>query len=245
MIDKSTPIPLYYQIMEDIKQQINEQKFKNGDKLPTENWMMEHYNVSRVTIRKALSELVAQEQIMSKRGKGNFVVGKKLELPLASMTSLHKMLTAAGINSSSKILSVNHCGLPVEIAEQTGLPEGEAVCVVHRIRLADGEPISDQTTYIREKFCKNLNLDELQQRSLYEMLEEDAHVRIIHSFQIFRTKMPDKIEMENLQLAKRIPLLSIIATVYNDEGDIIEYSINDYVSDRYQYALTLKYNSDS
>ena len=59
MLDKSSPLPLYYQIMEDIKRQIKEGQFAVNTKLPTEQWLCTHYDVSRVTIRKALSELQA------------------------------------------------------------------------------------------------------------------------------------------------------------------------------------------
>ena len=244
MLDKTTPIPLYYQIKEDIRRQIESGELKPEMKLPTESWLISHYGVSRVTIRNALAELISAGCIENRRGKGNYVTNPRVVLPFGQLTSLHKVLTNAGIKSTSRILDSHREGANSKIASHMNVPEGEPLLVIHRIRMADDNPISDQLTYLREKFCKGLDAKALQTRSLYETLETQYGVNISHSAQTIGAVLASKKEMANLQLPQSIALLSVQATVYNTDGEAIEYSENHYVPDRYKYSITLHYHRD-
>lgn len=245
MLDKSTPIPLYYQIKEDIRQQIEGGKLKPGEKLPTESWLIDYYGVSRVTVRNAIAELISAGCIENRRGKGNFICNPRIVLPFGQLTSLHKVLTNAGIKSTSRILDTHREFANSKIAACMEVPEGEPVIVIHRIRMADDNPISEQLTYLCERFCKDLNVEALQTSSLYDLLETVHNVKISHSSQTIGAVSASKKEMANLSLPQSVALLAVHATVYNTDGEVIEYSENHYVPDRYKYSITLHYNSNN
>ena len=240
MLDKYSPIPLYYQIMENIKQQIKEGHLSAGEKLPTEQWLCNHYDVSRVTIRKALSELIATGLINGQRGKGYYVTTPNINLSIAHMASLHKALSASGIVSTSRVLSVRTIAAPPIVIKNTGISSSERVIELHRIRYANGNPISDQTSYLRESFCHDFQLDRLETCSLYDMFQEHG-IQVGYSDQTFMAALPDEQLRKNLHLTEDVALLSVHASVFNTDNDIIEYSINKYVPERYNYCIRLNY----
>lgn len=243
MLDKSSPLPLYYQVMEDIKRQIKEGHFAVGTKLPTEQWLCKYYDVSRVTIRKALSELINSGIIRGQRGKGYYVSSPNINLSIVHMASLHKALTNSGILSTSRVLSIRTITAPSSMVRNTDILPTEKVIELHRIRYANGRPISDQVAYLVEKFCRDLPLEQLSTSSLYDMLQQH-HINIGYSKQTFMAALPDDELRKNLQLEGDCALLSIHATVYNTDDKVIEYSINKYVPDRYCYNIRLDYLPD-
>jgi len=243
MINKTSPVPLYYQIMEDLLSQINSKELLPGQKLPTEEWLCQHYDVSRVTIRKALSELVASGQIQRKRGKGNYITRPDVNLSLTHMASLHKALTIRGIVSTSKIISIYTTLPPQEMIKSTGISPSEQVIVLHRIRYADGLPISDQVSYLVQRLCGGLHLERLANQSLYDMFQEEG-IQIAYSNQTFKAAPSTKEQQDYLELDSRESLLVIHAAVYNTDNEIIEYSENYYVSERYSYNIRLDYSPE-
>lgn len=242
MLDKNSPVPLYYQIIEDIKAQLKEGRLSSGEKLPTEQWLCQHYDVSRVTIRKALSELIASGLVQGKRGKGYYVTTPDINLSIAHMASLHKALTSSGVISTSRILSIRTVSAPPIMVRSTGIDYGEDVIEIHRIRYANGSPISDQTSFLIEKMCRDLPLENLTTCSLYDMFQEHG-IEIGYSNQTFMAALPDDTLKKNLQLTDDRALLSIHAAVFTTDNRVVEYSINKYVPDRYSYSIRLDYLS--
>ena len=138
MIDKTVPIPLYYQLYNEIKTMIQDGDYTPGEKLPTEAWLMEHYGVSRVTIRKAISELISNGYAENRRGKGTFVASPKTMFSLDNMTSLHRMLNSLDIEPSSRILEDLLVPASPELSAIFSIPVQEPLHMIHRIRMADG-----------------------------------------------------------------------------------------------------------
>lgn len=240
MIDKTVPIPLYYQLYNEIKTMIQDGDYTPGEKLPTEAWLMEHYGVSRVTIRKAISELISNGYAENRRGKGTFVASPKTMFSLDNMTSLHRMLNSLDIEPSSRILEDLLVPASPELSAIFSVPAQEQLHMIHRIRMADGVPIADQIIYLQDRLCPNLDVELLVHRSLYEILETEYHIVPERSFQVFNAKMSSKEDIQNLQLPKKSPLLTITATVYASGNQVVEHSINNYVPDRYGYSITLQ-----
>lgn len=240
MINKNIPIPLYYQVVTDIEAKIKSGEYKPGEKLPTEAWLMDFYGVSRVTIRKAISGLVSMGLLENRRGIGTFVASPKTIFSLANMSSLHRMLTSLNIEASSRILEDDIIPATAELANIMKIPIGSPLHMIRRIRLANGNPIAEQVTYLQVALCPDLKASDLIHRSLYEVFETEYNIKPIKSFQVFSAKLPSKEDVSNLELFNKTPLLTIFATVYDKNETVIEYSINNYVPDRYGYSITLQ-----
>lgn len=238
-IDKTKPIPLYYQIKQEIILQIKNNKLTVGDKLPTEKWFNENYCVSRVTIRKAISELISEGVLERIKGKGPVVAKPKFRRQLGRLSSTTEDMTDAGVKSFSKNLSVIRKLSSGKISEHLKVEDGEHLIEIHKIRLVDGQPFADQVIYLRERFCKELDLSVFENKSLYEILEKDLNLKLSYAEQVIDVTMPSRRQKKDLELQENIPLLHSTRITYLDTGETIEYSDNFYISDRYKYSITL------
>lgn len=238
-IDKTKPIPLYYQIVEDVKRKIDNREFKPGDRLPTEQWISEYYDVSRVTVRKAIEELIAAGAIYRVRGKGPVVSAPKFNRRLQRLTGLHEELTEAGMVSSSRILDVQRIGADGRIARLMGIPDGETILSFRRLRYNNQVPIADQRIYLNESFCRGFDPAVLTDRSLYQILEEEYRLQIDFADQTMSVKIPTRKQVEELDIQDKKSLLCMNRTTYLVTGEVIEYTEISYVADRYEFSIRL------
>lgn len=238
-INKTNPTPLYYQIVEDIRSQIKNHQLNPGDKLPTEQWFVEYYHVSRVTIRKALSELMAAEMIERIRGKGPIVAHPKLNRNVTRLTGLQEEISKAGMKSTSVISDIQHIAAQGKITTMMKVDEGEPLIYFHRLRFGDNIPIADQIVYLRECFCKGFNPMDLHEKSFYEILENDYSLEIDYADQTMGVKVPTKRQVEELQLTDKTSLLCMKRTTYLSSGESIEYTEVFYVANRYELSMRL------
>ncbi|MBC8536950.1 UTRA domain-containing protein [Feifania hominis] len=240
IVDKSKPIPLYYQITEDIKQKINNKELNPGDKLPTEDFFVRYYGVSRVTVRNALNKLIEEKVIERTRGKGPVVANHVFNRHISRLSGLHEALAKEGIKGTSKILSIKEEPAGGEVAGHLEIPVGEPVVVIHRVRYADDIPICEQNTYLVRRLCGNFDFNTIDQNdSLYEVMERRIGLRLSRANQQFDIKMPTRQQMQYLEIRDKIPLMHIESVVHLISGEPIEFSDIYYLSDRYKYGLTL------
>ncbi len=182
-IDKYSPFPIYYQIQEWVKQLIEDGEWKPGDKIPSENELCDKFEVSRMTIRQAINNLVEQGYLYRKRGIGTFVQLPKVEQKLQGMTGFTEDMISRGMNPSSQLLSFRLVPATAKIADRLRIQEGESVYEVRRIRLADDEPIAFETTYLSPALVKDIN-EEILQQSLYEHLEKKLGFKLVSAYSI-------------------------------------------------------------
>lgn len=238
-IDKSKPIPLYYQLVEIINQQIARGELKPGDKLPTEQWFSYAYDISRVTVRKALGELIQAGAIERIRGKGPVVSSPKLNRKLSRLTGLHEEIEASGYQSSSRVSNIEYKQAEGIIARNLHTADGEPIVAFRRLRYLDAVPIADQMIYLRTRFCPAFDPLELETSSLYGILENRYRLVIDYADQTLGIKAPSKKHIEDLEVSEKIPLMRMRRTTYLDTGEVIEYTEIFYVSDRYELSMRL------
>ncbi len=238
-IDKSKPIPLYYQIADDIKRRIADKELKPGDKLPTEQWLIEAYGVSRITVRRALSELIADGTVERTRGHGPVVAQPKLNRQVLRLTGLHEEMSKAGLAPTSKINAVVRKPAQGVVARQLGLDDGATVLSFRRLRLADGQPIATQVCYLPDALCPGFDPKRLERDSLYRILEQDYGLVIDYANQTVGVKVPGKRLVEELQLGECVGLLQMSRTTYLKSRQAVEYTQIYYVPGRYEIFMCL------
>ena len=104
MIDKTSPLPIYYQLVEWIKGLIERGELKPGDSLPSEREYAERFSISRMTVRQAITELVNGGYLYRQKGVGTFVAEKKIEQQLMGLTSFTEDMKSRGMEPSSKLV---------------------------------------------------------------------------------------------------------------------------------------------
>ncbi|HLL79040.1 MAG TPA: GntR family transcriptional regulator [Ktedonobacteraceae bacterium] len=165
------PIPLYHQLKQILRAEIERGAYQPGDQLPTESELIERYGVSRITVRQALDELEVEGLIVRRHGKGTYVAEKRVEQDLVRLTDFVEDMEMAGLAPSSRVLAFVREPASRAVAEALALLPGEEVTRVDRLRLANGRPIACDTTRLPLRFGLLLAEDMLANETIYHILE--------------------------------------------------------------------------
>ena len=239
MIDKNSPIPIYYQLEEHVKNLIEKEELKAGDSLPSEREYAETYQISRMTVRHAINKLVNDGYLYRLKGKGTFVSERKIEQTLQGLTSFTEDMQARGMEPSSQLINFEIVPATAQIAKQLAIQEHGPVFEIIRIRLADQVPMALETTYLSANLVKGLTEDIVSQ-SLYQFIEENLKVRIDHASQIIESSVAGQLEAEYLQIKKGAPILLIQRNTFLQSGTPIEIVKSSYRADRYKFMINMK-----
>lgn len=231
--------PLYFIIKEDIKEKIQNGQYKSGDILPTESSLCDEYKSSRVTIRRAINELI-QENVLE-RGFGMTARVKSSPVPrsLNHLGGLHEELTKAGIMCFSYILDSQIVKADDILSEKLSVAAGEELYMIERLRYANSNPLCYQKIYLPVVLCPDLDIKKLTKVSLYETIEKDYGLKISYAKQTIHACTANYKIAALLELNDLTCMLKVKRTTYLDTDECIEYSESYYVSDRYELSMTL------
>ena len=239
MIDKNSPIPIYFQLREAIQEMIERGELKPGSALPSEREYAESFQVSRMTIRHAITQLVNTGFLHRMQGKGTFVAERKLEPASHGLTSFTEEMINRGMIPDSKLISFTIIASDKMIAEQLSLPPYGPVYEIKRIRLADGIPMAIETNYLPANLVKGLTED-IMTKSLYSYIEDKLKLKIDHASQEIESSIADLEEAKFLKIKKGAPTLIIQRNSFLADGTPFELARSVYRSDRYKLMIQMK-----
>ncbi|WP_412989193.1 GntR family transcriptional regulator [Pediococcus siamensis] len=223
-LNTDSSVPLYEQIHNQIRTSILHGKFGHAGKLPSEKEMSLTFNVSRITIRKAL-ELLTKEGLVTKvQGKGSFAgTGEKFHGSLESTRSFSSFVTGQGKKSTAQILK-REIRNDEAAAKRLHLDADNDLVYIKRVLLVDDEPfILDSAWYDAQKFTSIITRIN-DHTSVYELLEKEFHEKIGYSRKELNVTMPTTEQSEELQISTQDPLFSVNKTTFNQKDEPIEYS---------------------
>ena len=163
--------PLYRQLMQRIRADIASGMYPVQTRIPSEAELGEIYQVSRVTVRKALAELTGEGLLRRMQGKGTYVCAPRLKSNLREITSFHESCRMMGCKPGAKVISAQVIQADHDLREKLALTSDEAVEIV-RLRTADGEPVMLETNRFSMKYAFLLTGD--QAGSLYHQLGQQG-----------------------------------------------------------------------
>lgn len=239
MINKNSPVPIYHQLEEAIKQQIENGHLKEEELIPSEREFAERFQISRMTVRQAINNLVADGYLNRKKGRGTFVSKKKVEQELQGMTSFTEDMLSRGMNPSSKLLSFKIIGADKKTALDLKIAENEPIYKIKRIRLADGAPMALETAYIPVNLIPGLS-EENSNLSLYQYIEEHLALTISEATQEIEAAIADIEIAEPLGIDEGEPILFIVRIAYLQDGTPFELVKSSFRGDRYRFIATMK-----
>jgi GntR family transcriptional regulator len=239
MIDRKSPVPMYYQIERYIEQLIENKNLKAGDQIPSEREFTDQFHVSRMTVRQAIMDLVNLGILIRIKGKGTFVSNQaKIEKSLLGLNGFSEDMIGRGMNPGSKMLSFKTVRPTVTIAERLGVLEADEVFEIKRTRLADGKPMAIETCYIPKRLVPDLT-EELASPSLYRYIERECGLLIDHADQSIEAAIVTAEEAKILEVPKASPILLIERCSYLKNGRPIEQTKSLFRADRYKLMITL------
>lgn len=226
MIDKSSPIPVYYQLKEAIQKKITEGIWKVGQCIDSERELSETYGVSRMTIRQALGELVQEGVLIREKGKGTFVCEPKVKQK--DMMSFSEMIEKTGRKLETKVIEFTKIDTPEDLLDTFSFDE---VYKINRNRIVDGECIANEIVFIPVDYCGFVDEKKLK-GSLYKILEEFGY-SVDHSESSIRAVIMDDYYKEVFNVNEEIPLLQTLSKTINHDGKVLFIEESTYRSDKY------------
>lgn len=232
----STTTPVYIQIHNTIKQEIEAGKWHVGDRIPSERELSIQFNVSRMTLRQAIQTLVDDGILERRVGSGTYVSPKKVTEQMAGIESFTDIMLSQGRVPSSKTVSYFIKPASVSEAERLKLANEELVLRMERVRYGDRIPICFEVAIIPYKFIQNLSKKEIT-TSLYKAVEKEVGRSIGKAEQTITAMLATEQISENLAIKKGSPLLRLRQITYFDSGEPFEYVSTQYVAERFQFYL--------
>ncbi|MCP8617814.1 GntR family transcriptional regulator [Salirhabdus salicampi] len=239
MIDKASPVPIYHQLEEYIKSQLDNGTFKPGDALPSEREFAERFNISRMTVRQAINNLVNEQMLYRIKGKGTFVMEEKFEQSLKGLTSFTEDMRDRGMEASSVLLSFQVVPATDKIASRLNIQQYAPVYEIKRIRLANEIPMALERTYMSANKVQGLT-EEIVKNSLYEYVETQLKLNISKGTQVIEAAIANDEEMEHLQVSDHAPILLMERTSSLEDDTVLEVVISSYRGDRYKFMIDLQ-----
>ncbi|WP_079474738.1 GntR family transcriptional regulator [Marinococcus halophilus] len=234
-INKKSPLPIYYQIQEMIREKLENGEWPPGYMLPSERIFAEEFDVSRMTVRQAVTELVSEQLLTREKGKGTFVAEPKLEQTLQGLTSFTEDMKARGMKASSELQLFQMEEADTATARLLQL-EGRSVYRMERLRLADHKPMALENSYLNADMFPGLG-EEAASGSIYNRLEQEYGITIGSADQSLEASLASEREAELLGIVPGAPVLLISRTTYTADGAPFEHVISSYRGDRYKFRI--------
>lgn len=234
-VNPDSPIPLYYQVENDLRRLINSGNLPAGATLPSELELCRLYGVGRHTMRMALSRLVADDLITRRAGKGTTVLPQLDRMKFYLDRSFTRQMAETGREVYSKVLEVTPATIgpnsPAVFKEKLGAPCLKLV----RLRFGDNEPVAIQSTTVLTESCPDLVHRDFNRESLYETLARDCRMIIVEIQHTISAAIAGKLQAELLQISEGDPLLVVSTAAYLENKQIVEDTVSYYRADKYEY----------
>ncbi|HEX6473394.1 MAG TPA: GntR family transcriptional regulator [Streptosporangiaceae bacterium] len=230
-------IPKYYRLKELLVALT--QSLPPGSPLPPERTLAEKYGTSRTTVRQALAELVVEGRLQRIQGKGTFVSKPKVaqELQLVSYT---EDMRHHGLHPETRILDIGYVAADERLGRLLGTRPGGRLLRIHRLRLADGEPMSIDTSHLPARRFPGLRRELPRHGSLYETLAGAYDVHLAEAEETIETVLATPHDAQLLGVDVGLPLLLLSRHAFDESGEAVEWAQSLYRGDRYKFITRLR-----
>ncbi|WP_255954089.1 GntR family transcriptional regulator [Streptomyces odontomachi] len=235
-VDRSSPVPLYFQLSQQLEAAIERGLLTPGTLLGNEIELAGRLGLSRPTVRQAIQSLVDKGLLVRRRGVGTQVVHSKIKRPL-ELSSLYDDLEAAGQRPSTGVLANTVVPAPAAVAAALGVPEGSEVHRVERLRLAHGEPMAYLCNHLPAGLL-DLDNDRLEATGLYRLMRA-AGITLHSARQSVGARAASAEEADRLAEPMGAPLLTMERTTFDDTGRAVEFGTHVYRASRYSFEFQL------
>lgn len=238
MISKSSPMPAYYQIKMRILDMIKQDMYEVGDKLPTDSEFCTQYGVSRITVRRALSELEQEGYIERIQGKGSYLKFKGLDQNIEKFYSFNDEIHKMGMVPSSIFLKLELIAADSTIADILKISEGDKVYLLERLRLANDIIIAYDRSYLPEYIVPGFNKNMISSGSMYDAMERHFDAKPTVAEESLEAISINEKDAMKMRLKPNSSQLLVKRLSYNKDR-IVEYNYRIVNSSVYKYKFKL------
>jgi GntR family transcriptional regulator len=239
-IDKTSPVPFYYQLRQLLEGAVAKGALAAGDQLPTEAALCERFDVSRTVVRQALSDLDRTGLVTRIKGKGTFVAPPKVsEFVAQTLTSLHEDLSGRGESLTTKVLRLEAEPVSPHVAQMLDLDESEQIVLLERVRYLRGEPLVVTTAHMPYALCAPILELDMSDRSLFETYEGHLGLKLQRGTRAIEARTASGEITEHLEIPEGAPVLVFSGVTYLEDDTPIEYFIGVHRGDRSRFETEL------
>lgn len=236
MVDRSSPVPLYFQVAQQLEDAISSGRLTPGMRLENELELADKLGLSRPTMRRAMQHLVDKGLVVRRRGIGTRIVSPKVRRSL-ELSSLFDDLTSSGQRPATSVLRYGPIEADEIVAAALDVPVGTEVLRVERLRSAMDQPIAKLTNYLRPRTL-TASTSDLEQHGLYELIRA-AGVLLHSATQVIGARVATAAECRLLTETRPTALLTMQRTAFDDHGTPIEHGNHIYAANRYSFHMSL------
>ena len=233
-------VPKYYLLKRELMNKIELGEYQEGKPIESERELMERYQFSRITVRKAIDELVNEGYLYRIQGKGTYVKGDTGEQNLFNLSSCTKDVERWGRTPFKKTMRTAKYPADAKRAKHLNIPLHENVHMFGRITYADQEPLNYTVTYLPEKIFPGLENYNLEERSLYDIIQKDYNIRITKARRTIEAVLPEPMVASYLQISDGMPVILFNCITYgivNGKEIPIETFRCYYRTDQYKFYI--------
>jgi GntR family transcriptional regulator len=239
-LNKNTPIPLYFQLKECIKEKIETGELKPGDLLPSERELSQVHQISRPTVRQALRELVNEGLLYREKGKGTYVAEPKISYGfIQTLTTFYDDMKEKGYIPRTRVVNLEVINVRKTIANKLEIEENEEVIYINRIRSINGEPVVTVENYIPYRLCPGLIKEDLTDKSLYHLLSEKYNLVAHRAKVTLEPLVATEYDAEILHIEEGAPIHFMQNITYDKDNLIIDYFESRFRGDKGKVTVEL------
>jgi GntR family transcriptional regulator len=232
--------PLLYSRVETvIADKITDGDLKVGDQLPTEDSLIVRFGVSRITVRRAIQNLVSRGLVEIRRGRGTFVAAPKIMQDLTELSGFVEDMHALGRKPTARVIGKEVVTAGATVANQLALTRGERVVRIRRVRLADGVPLSFDETYLPLEIGKKIITNNLRLEPIFSLLERKYDVPLIEAEYKLDAVAAESEVAAALRVKQGSPIFRIERTSYSTGSRPVDYERLHYRGDIVRFVTRL------
>lgn len=235
-----SPVPLYTQIKEILRERILNGTYQAHDQMPSESDLIRAFGVSRITVRQALGDLQKEGLIFKIHGKGTYVSKPKAFQNLAKLQGFGEAMASMGYETLSRVISQKVVPADKSVAFRLGVEEGELVAEIRRVRYLNRSPISVDVTCVPKAVGERLAKEDLAHRDIFLILENDYGYTLGQAELQIEAVLADDGLARLLQIEEGAPILRIERLTFTADNKPLDYEYLYYRGDAFQYRLSIE-----
>lgn len=239
-VDKNIDVPIHIQLTQIIKEMIENKELVEGSYLIPERELCKIQEVSRMTVNKAILNLVNEGILERKQGKGTFVAYKKQKHKFENLKGFTEVMGEKNLSVKNKILKFKIKTQNKYIRQKLNIINtDELIFEIRRLRIIEGDPFALETVYIPQKMCPDLNAKLVEENSLYTLFKERYNYKTKKAIQTVEPITLSKLDAQSLNQQMNSLALKFDRVVYTQDDEVLEYTISIFSSDKHQYQMVL------
>jgi len=229
-------IPLYIQIAEGLVGQVESGELAPGDRLLPERELSEVLGVNRMTLRRALRVLEAQGLVVRRHGVGTYIAEPKIDRRMDTVFRFTTGMQSHGYTPGTRLISCEATFLDAATARELALPVSSPAYRIRRLRMVNQEPVLLESYTIPTGLFPGLDRQDLENRSIYEVMEVEYGVVIVRARQSFEPVVASPFEAELLGVRLGAPLMLEKRISFDPDDRPVEYGKDRYRGDRFRFV---------